>query len=142
MTTAARDLVPLDDVTPDVVKAAFEAALYAASVNESGVVVVRGVGMTTWVMLNQSAHWIRFFASFRLKPEVGLDEILVAVNSFNEEYLVARAYFVAEAGGDRAIVFDADMTIDGGLVLLNMLKRFRTFEISVNELNPLRPLLA
>ncbi len=141
MTTAHQGVIPADDVSIDLLQAAFDAALYSTTVDEDGDLVVRGASTKFYVTLSEDARRVRVATFSLLRDGASREEALSAVNAFNEQYAVARGYFVKTGAGHEGIVFDADLTYSGGLIPLNMLTRFRTFENILNDMHPVRPLM-
>lgn len=141
MTTVHQGVIPAMDVSIDLLRAAFDAALYATTVDDDGDLVVRGAGTKFYVTLSEDARRVRVATFSLLRDGASREEALSAVNAFNEQYAVARAYFVRTSAGHEGVVFDSDLTYSGGLIPLNLLTRFRTFESILSDMHPARALL-
>lgn len=134
--------VSASDVSNAFLQAVFAVAQYRTTIDEDGDIVVHGDGLEAWVMLNQPAKRLRFFAAFALKEDAAHADVLQAVNDFNEAHAVARAYTVRRSSGARGVFFDSDITYGGGLIPINMLTRFRLFENILKSEHPVRQMIA
>lgn len=130
-----RGMIPADDVSIEHLSAVLNAARYTTTVGEDSKLRVGQAPFARFsVTLSTRKHRVTFTTFSQVRQGIRREEASMAANAYNEQYAAGRAYFVKRGARNRRILFKSDFTYFGGLVPLNMIAHFQTFEKQVKEL--------
>ena len=123
------DALPTESVMTETLKGFLEQAFYQVSIDEDNDVIVSGA--YTSIVRIMSDNVIRMWASFRLVEDLAVEQILGAINTFNARTVIVKAFLNLRNQRGPSLVFETDMSYDGGLVPANFVSRLRAFEVIV-----------
>jgi hypothetical protein len=129
------DLITLENVSKDSIKALFDNAYFETSVDKDGDLRVKD-RVNCWVLLNDRKDRIRLLAIFGFKPDTTEQQRLAFVNNVNSQYIIVRAH----SGGNNTLQFTYDLMINTGLAKKNLIATFKRFcEIPQEAIRDLGP---
>lgn len=118
-----------ESVTPEALKGILEQAYYQVTIDADNDVRVSGAYKLLVRVMPDNI--IRVWGSFRLVEDLAVEQILGAMNTFNARAVIVKAYLSLRNEHPPSLVFETDMSYDGGLIPGNFVSRLRTFEVIV-----------
>lgn len=118
------DLITSDNVSPDLIKAVFDAAFMDARLDDDGEVVVQDAVKVRMRVNEERKDRIRFLTAFKFTSDSSGLARLECANQINAEYIMV----CASAEGD-FLFFRYDLLVMGGVTkkaLVMAVKRFAT----------------
>lgn len=140
-TATGNDVLPDSEVNKEAIRAIFDAALYRTNIDEDDDVVIHGAGMRTFIQV-YPGNRIRLLSVFRAEEEVTEEGLHAAANAFNLRLAIVKASAQRYQDDKLRVIFETDLSYDGGLVPMNLVMRFRKFEDIIRRQHELSDLLA
>jgi hypothetical protein len=119
--TMPDELITTDNVSKELLKSVFDAALMDVVYDNEGDILVKEQ-CKCLVILDKEKRRIALLTQFNFKPTARDNEKLTCVNQINKNYIIVRAFVF-----DRILRFTYDISLDGGITkkaLVLLVKRF------------------
>ncbi len=117
------ELIGPENLTKDLLKSIFDAAMMDVEVDDEGDLFVRDASIGCYVLPSDAKDRIRLLAFFKQNENVSHQDKLEVANEINRQYVFVR---VAVLSNGR-VSFDCDIPVSGGLTkkaLVMVTKRF------------------
>jgi hypothetical protein len=117
------EILTPENVSKDVLKAAFDAAFMDISFDSDGDLKLKDE-VTCYVFLREKKDGIRLSSGFGFKEGTTELQQLQLINKINDEWRVVRAYVNHEK---RALKFDYEILLAGGITVKNFILSVKKF---------------